>query len=63
VWVVQDVVPIGEIQPLALSLRRGQGAFVVGLENPNSDYVEGEIQLITPAEAWGKLSDASPSPR
>jgi hypothetical protein len=55
--VLQDVVPIGDIQPLALSLRREQGAFVVDVENPNHDFVEGEVQLITPVEAWGRLSE------
>jgi hypothetical protein len=54
---LQDVVPIGDIQPLALSLRRDRGSFVIELENPNHDFVEGEVQLITPVEAWGRLSE------
>jgi len=50
---LQDVLPVGEVQPLETSLRREQDAFVLSLANPNGDYVEGEVALITPLESWG----------
>ena len=50
---LQDVLPVGEVQPLPASLRREQDAFVVSLSNPNTDYVEGQVTLITPLESWG----------
>jgi hypothetical protein len=51
--VLQDVLPVGEVQLLQASLRREQDAFAVSLANPNADYVEGQIALITPLESWG----------
>ena len=52
---LQDVIPIGDIAPLRASLAREDGRFVLSVANPNSDYVEGEIALITPLESWGGL--------
>ena len=52
--VVQDVLPVGEIQPLGISLRRGEAGFLVKVRNPNADYVEGLLALITPVEFWGE---------
>jgi hypothetical protein len=55
--ILQDVIPIGEILPLALSLTREQDALVAEVTNPNHDSVEGEVQLVTPVEAWGGLAE------
>ena len=51
--VLQDVLPVGEVQLLQASLQREQDAFVVDLTNANADHVEGQIALITPLESWG----------
>jgi hypothetical protein len=55
--VLEDVVPVGEIAPLTASLTREDGCFVVSAANPNSDYVEGHVTLITPLETWGSAAD------
>ena len=54
---LQDVLPIGEIVPLEAALTRQDGRFQVRLVNPNSDYVEGQVALITPLESWGPSVD------
>ncbi|NIR18800.1 MAG: hypothetical protein GTN79_03210 [Gammaproteobacteria bacterium] len=54
--VLQDVIPVGEIAPLVASLTRQDGRFVVSVGNPNSDYVEGQVALITPLESWGRAA-------
>ena len=54
---LQDVLPIGEIVPLEAALTRQDGRFVVRVTNPNSDYVEGQVALITPLESWGSSVD------
>jgi alpha-mannosidase len=54
---VQDVLPVGDIAPLEVSLQRGEDGFLVSLRNPNEDYVEGEVTLVTPVESWGRLVD------
>jgi hypothetical protein len=63
----QDVIPIGDVQPLAITLAREESAFLVTVENPNGDYVEGQVVLITPLESWGpavgRLAVAAVSPR
>lgn len=56
---VQDVIPVGEVAPLEGSLARTVGGFTVSVNNPNADYVEGEMTLITPLESWGALVDGS----
>ncbi len=43
---VRDVLPIAEIQPLALSLSRDPDGFVLRATNPNGDHVEGEAALV-----------------
>jgi len=48
---LQEVLPIGEILPLEVSLSREAGALVVEVANPNQDYVEGEVVLVTPLES------------
>lgn len=55
--VVQDVLPIGEIVPLESSLTQEGKRFLVRVKNPNSDYVEGEVALVTPLESWGRAAD------
>jgi alpha-mannosidase len=55
--IVQDVMPVGDIVPLEVSLHRGGDGFVVNLQNPNDDYVEGQVTLVTPVESWGGLVD------
>ena len=64
---LQDVLPVGEVQELKASLRREQETFVLSLANPNADYVEGEAALITPLESWGapvgEFARASVDPR
>jgi hypothetical protein len=55
--IVQDVVPVGDVAPLTLSLVQEEGRFVLSLANPNPDYVEGEVALITPLEYWGPAVD------
>jgi len=52
---IQDIIPIGEIRPLDVSLSRGDDGFMVSVRNPNHDFVEGQIQLITPLESWGSV--------
>jgi hypothetical protein len=64
---VQDAVPVGEVSPLSAALTREDGRFVVSLANPNADYVEGQVSLVTPLESWGAAADtlalASITPR
>ena len=55
--VIQDVLPIGEIEPLESSLTREDGRFSLRVKNPNPDYVEGQVALITPLESWGPSVD------
>lgn len=57
--VLQDVVPIGEILPLDAQLERADGGFAVRVRNPNADYVEGQLALITPLESWGSCVETS----
>jgi len=54
---LQDVLPIGEVAPLEVSLARVEDRFVVRMRNPNPDYAEGEIALVTPLESWGRAAD------
>jgi len=51
---LQDIIPIGEISPLEVSLTREEDGFVVSIRNPNHDFVEGQVQLVTPVESWGE---------
>jgi hypothetical protein len=55
--VLQDVLPVGEIEPLEVSLTREDSDFVMCAKNPNPDYVEGQVALITPLESWGRAVD------
>ncbi len=55
---LQDVLPVGDILPLEVTLTRDDGGFTVTLANPNPDYVEGQVALITPLETWGKAAGA-----
>jgi alpha-mannosidase len=63
---VQDVIPVGDVKPLEAHLRRDAAGFAVNVKNPNADYVEGQVSLITPLETWGNavggyaISDISP---
>ena len=50
---IQDVLPVGKVAPLSASLSREEKAFCVDLYNPNADYVEGQVTLVTPMESWG----------
>jgi len=43
--------------PLEAALTRQDGRFLVRVMNPNSDYVEGQVALITPLESWGPSVD------
>jgi alpha-mannosidase len=52
--IVQDVFPVGDVAPLQASLLRGDGTYTVRIANPNADYVEGHVTLITPIESWGE---------
>jgi hypothetical protein len=54
---LQDVIPVGDIRPLEVSLERDEGGFLVRVANPNPDYVEGHVTLITPIETWGVAVD------
>ncbi|MBN1461479.1 MAG: hypothetical protein JXA57_18275 [Armatimonadetes bacterium] len=54
---LQDVIPVGDIRPLEISLTRETEGFSVRINNPNPDYVEGHVSLITPVETWGPLVD------
>jgi len=51
---VQDVMAIGDVKPLAARLERAPDGFTVAISNPNDDYVEGHVALITPMETWGE---------
>jgi len=53
---IQDVLPVGEILPLEVTLTRDDGGFTVTLANPNPDCVEGQVALITPLETWGAIA-------
>ncbi len=44
--VVRDVLPIGEVQPLELSLFRWPEAWVLRTTNPNGDHIEGEAAVV-----------------
>jgi hypothetical protein len=55
--VLQDVIPIGEMAPLEAWLGRAEDGFSVRVTNPNTDYVEGQLVLITPLESWGGCVD------
>jgi hypothetical protein len=52
---VQEVMPVGDVEPLAARLRRAPDGFVVAISNPNRDYVEGHVTLIAPVESWGDV--------
>jgi alpha-mannosidase len=52
---IQDVMPVGTVRPLAARLRRAADGFTVAISNPNPDYVEGHVSLITPMETWGEV--------
>ncbi len=54
---IQDVIPVGDVAPIEISLEREGGRFLVTLKNPNGDYVEGQVTLITPLESWGRVVD------
>jgi len=56
---IQDVLPVGEIAPLELSLERTGAGFTLSVRNPNPDYVEGQAFLITPLESWGRVVDGA----
>jgi hypothetical protein len=45
---VQDVIPVGDVKPLEARLARDPDGFSVRIANPNADYVEGHVTLITP---------------
>jgi len=63
---LQEVLAIGDIVPLYLSISKESDGFRVALQNPNPDYVEGQATLITPLPSWGEavgslaLSQVSP---
>jgi len=52
VHTIQEVLPVGGIRPLSAALTRNGDAFLVTVDNPNPDYVEGEVTIITPPETW-----------
>ena len=54
---VQEVIPVGDIAPLGISLQREQGRYIVRLTNPNADYIDGHVALVTPLESWGRAVD------
>jgi len=54
---VQDVIPVGDVAPLGISLQREQDRYIVHLTNPNADYIEGHVTLVTPLESWGEPVD------
>ncbi len=64
---VQDVIPVGDVKPLETELRRDADGFTVTVRNPNADYIEGQLSLITPLETWGEPAEghaiAGVSPR
>ncbi len=66
---IQEVLPIGDIVPLAASISRESDGFLVTVQNPNPDYVEGQVTLITRLPSWGEavgslaLSHVSPHTR
>ena len=45
------------IRPLEVQLSREGAGFLVRVRNPNPDYVEGQVALITPLESWGAPVD------
>jgi len=53
---VQDVIEVGRIAPLEVSLRRASGQFALEVRNPNPDLVEGQVALVTPLEWWGRAA-------
>jgi hypothetical protein len=55
---VQDAMPVGDVKPLEARLERAPDGFLVAISNPNRDYVEGHVTLMTPMESWGPLGSA-----
>jgi hypothetical protein len=53
---LQDVLPVGEIAPLEISLTREGDGFTVSIANPNPDGVEGLVELIAPPAYWRALA-------
>ncbi len=51
---VQDVIPVGDVQPLQITLERKADGYSVLLANSNADYIEGHVTLVTPLESWGE---------
>ena len=56
--VLQDVIPIGDILPLASSLRWQEDGLLLEVRNPNPDFVEGQAAIITPVASWGGAVDS-----
>jgi hypothetical protein len=42
------------VQPLQITLERKADVYSVLIANPNADYIEGHITLVTPLESWGE---------
>jgi len=55
---VQDVIPVGDVQPLRVTFAREPEGYSVTIANPNADYVEGHVTLVTPLESWGRAVDS-----
>ncbi len=53
---IQDVIPVGDVKPLDSHLSRDGRGFAVVIRNPNADFVEGQVSLITPLETWGRFA-------
>jgi alpha-mannosidase len=65
--VFQDVLEVGEVK-VGMEVQRSGDKIRVLLGNPNEDTVEGQVDIITPIEAWspdevGKFSLLSVTPR
>jgi hypothetical protein len=56
---IQDVIPVGDVKPLEARLRRDSDGFSAVISNPNDDYVDGHVTLITPLESWGEIAGSS----
>lgn len=51
--VYQEVLPVGEMKPVIASFRRVEDRLEVTVRNPNTDRVQGRVDIVTPLETWG----------
>ena len=63
----QDVFEVGDVK-LNMAVKKADNQIQVTLNNPNDDTIEGQVDIITPVEAWsreavGRFSSLAVTPR